>query len=301
MIPMSIENTTPASPAAPVSVIGLGAMGRALAGAFLDAGHPTTVWNRSPGRAGELAGRGAVLAATAEEAVRASGLVVVCVVDHEAARAVLEPLAAALRGRVLVNLTSDTPERSREAADWAAAHSVAYLDGAVMVPTPVVGTPEALLFHSGSREAFERHESTLRALGGRTVFVGEDPGLAALYDLCLLDFFYGGMAGLVHAFALATADGVKAADIVPYLGTIVEILPPIAAHTAAAVDARSYPGGEANLAMMATGVGHVLHAARTRGLDVGHLEAIRAVAERAVAGGHGQDDWSSTVEAVRGA
>lgn len=55
MIPMSIENTTPASPAAPVSVIGLGAMGRALAGAFLDAGHPTTVWNRSPGRAGELA------------------------------------------------------------------------------------------------------------------------------------------------------------------------------------------------------------------------------------------------------
>ncbi|WP_093653645.1 NAD(P)-dependent oxidoreductase [Streptomyces wuyuanensis] len=296
---MSFENTAPAVPAAPVTVLGLGAMGRALAGAFLDAGHPTTVWNRSPGKGGELAGRGAVPAATPEEAVRASGLVVVCVVDDAAARAVLEPLAAALRGRVLVNLTSDTPERSRATAAWAAAHSVPYLDGSVMVPTPVVGSPDALLFHSGSREAFERHESTLRALGGRTVFIGEDPGLAALYDLALLDFFYGGMAALVHAFALVTADGVKAADIVPHLGTIVEILPPIAAHTAAAVDARSYPGGEANLAMMAAGVGHVLRAARTRGLDVGQLEAISAVVERAVARGHGGHDWSSTVEAVR--
>lgn len=35
-----------------VTVLGLGPMGRALAGAFLDAGLRTTVWNRTPGRDG---------------------------------------------------------------------------------------------------------------------------------------------------------------------------------------------------------------------------------------------------------
>ncbi|UNM11407.1 NAD(P)-dependent oxidoreductase [Streptomyces formicae] len=298
MILMPTENT---HATVSVTVIGLGAMGRALAGAFLAAGHPTTVWNRSPGKGDDLVARGAVRAATAEEGVRAGELTVVCVVDHEAVRAVLAPLADALRGRVLVNLTSDTPERARETAAWAAERSVTYLDGSVMVPTPMIGTPEALFFHYGSQEGFERYEPTLKALGDRHVFVGTDPGLAAVYDLSVLDFFYGSISGLVHGYALATAEGVKAADIAPYVRDLVEILPPIADSTAAGIDAGSYPGGEANLAMMAAGVDHILRAARSRGLDVSQLEAVKATADRAVARGHGADDWASTVEAVRGA
>jgi 3-hydroxyisobutyrate dehydrogenase-like beta-hydroxyacid dehydrogenase len=56
----------------PVTVIGLGAMGRALAGAFVDRGHPTTVWNRTPGKGEELARRGADVAPTIIDAVQAS-------------------------------------------------------------------------------------------------------------------------------------------------------------------------------------------------------------------------------------
>ena len=43
----------------PVTVIGLGPMGRAMAAAFLAAGQPTTVWNRTAGKADELLARGA--------------------------------------------------------------------------------------------------------------------------------------------------------------------------------------------------------------------------------------------------
>lgn len=43
-----------------VAVLGLGAMGRALAGALLAAGRPVTVWNRSAGKADELVARGDV-------------------------------------------------------------------------------------------------------------------------------------------------------------------------------------------------------------------------------------------------
>ncbi|MEU5401899.1 NAD(P)-binding domain-containing protein [Streptomyces sp. NPDC005963] len=296
----SIPTAVPSTPVTvTVTVIGLGAMGRALAGALVKAGHPTTVWNRSPGKADELVARGAVLAATAREAVLAGELIIVCVVDYDAAQAILDPLGDALKGRVLVNLTSDLPARSRAAANWAQERSIAYLDGAVMVPTSLVGTPDALLFYAGSRESFDRHEPVLKSLGGKAEFVGADAGLAAVYDLSLLDYFYGSITGLVHAFALAKAEGVRAVDIAPHLDTITRILPAMASGSAATgIDARSYPGEEANLAMMAVSVDHILHAARARGLDTSHLEAIKSVADRAVARGHGADDWTSTIEAV---
>ncbi|GFE18003.1 hypothetical protein Sgleb_60500 [Streptomyces glebosus] len=90
-------------PRTPVTVLGLGAMGSALAGAFVRAGHPTTVWNRTPGKADPLVARGAVRADTVAEAVAASPLVIVWVVDYAAAREILEPAGPGLSGRVLVH------------------------------------------------------------------------------------------------------------------------------------------------------------------------------------------------------
>ncbi|AZM57909.1 dehydrogenase [Streptomyces sp. WAC 01529] len=283
-----------------VTVLGLGSMGQALAGAFLGAGHPTTVWNRSPGKGDELVARGASRAATPADAVRAGEVVVVCVLDYDAARTILDQVTAAdLAGRVLVNLTSDTPERAREAAARAAELGVDYLDGAVMVPVPMIGTPDALIFHSGSRSAYEKYEATLKALGGQSAYVGEDHGLAAVFDLSVLDFFWTAMHGLVHGFALAARDGVKAAALVPFLKANVALVESAVEHTAADIDAGTYPGVMDNLAMEAEGIEHIVHAAEHRGLDAGALRGVLAAARRAVDLGHGADTWTSTIEGIR--
>src|ERR1700754_1265589 len=57
-----------------VTVLGLGAMGSALARAFIAAGHPTTVWNRAPEKAAALVAAGAARADTAATAVAARPL-----------------------------------------------------------------------------------------------------------------------------------------------------------------------------------------------------------------------------------
>ncbi|WP_188307091.1 NAD(P)-binding domain-containing protein, partial [Streptomyces sp. CBMA123] len=67
-MPNERSSSTPFSGNA-VAVLGLGPMGRALAGALLAAGHPVTVWNRTPGREGELLARGARAAGTVAAAV----------------------------------------------------------------------------------------------------------------------------------------------------------------------------------------------------------------------------------------
>ncbi|MFM9366670.1 NAD(P)-dependent oxidoreductase [Streptomyces sp. Da 82-17] len=283
----------------PVTVLGLGAMGSAIAGAFLDAGHPTTVWNRSPGKGDALVARGAKLAGSAAEAVRASEVVVVSLLDQAASRSVLDPIAADLRGRLLVDLTSDTPQRAREAGEWAAREGLDYVDGAMMVNVPMVGTPDALFFLSGNRAAYEKHAQVLAALGGQGTFLGADHGLAAAYDLSILDFFWTSMSGLVHAFALAQAEGIKAADLVPFLTGNGSLLTALTPQMAADVDRGDYPGEADNLVMDTAGVAHVLHAADQNGLDTSVLRAVKSVADRAIARGHGADGWTATVEAVR--
>lgn len=292
-------DTNDQQPKTSVTVLGLGAMGQALAGVFLAAGHPTTIWNRTPGKGDALVAGGATRTDTAAEAVRASDVVVVCLYDYAASRAVLAPIAPELSGRALVNLTSDTPERSREAAAWAAEHGIDYLDGAILVPVTVIGTADALLFHSGPRSVYERHEDTLKVLGGHTVYLGEDHGLAAVYDNALLDFFWTSMAGLVHAFALAGADGVKGAELAPYLSALLSIFPEAIESTAVEVDSNQYPGEQAPLATEAVNVDHIIHASEHRGLDVEALNGIKAVLDRAIAKGHGADGWTATIEAVR--
>ncbi|NEB79690.1 hypothetical protein G3I40_31385 [Streptomyces sp. SID14478] len=51
--------------------------------------------------------------------------------------------------------------------------------------------------------------------------------------------------------------------------------------------------------MEVAGIDHIVHAAERRGPDVTVLRAVKRVAERAVALGHGGGDWSSTIDAVR--
>ncbi|WP_169803790.1 NAD(P)-binding domain-containing protein, partial [Actinomadura rubrobrunea] len=134
---------------APVTVIGLGSMGTALARAFLRAGHPTTVWNRTPEKADGLVAEGAVRAATVAEAASAAELIVICVLDHRAVRAILDAAGDALAGRVVVNLTSSTPEEARQAAARAAERGVRYLDGAIMAVPTMIGSERALIFYGG--------------------------------------------------------------------------------------------------------------------------------------------------------
>ncbi|MFE3666994.1 NAD(P)-binding domain-containing protein, partial [Streptomyces sp. NPDC059164] len=103
-----------------------GKMGQALAGTFLAAGHPTTVWNRTAGKADGLVAEGAVSAATVAEAVAGSELVVICVATYANVTELLAPLGGELSGKVLVNLTTGTPEDARTTSSWASGHGIAY-------------------------------------------------------------------------------------------------------------------------------------------------------------------------------
>ena len=142
-----------------ITVIGLGAMGMALAEAFLDKGHAVTVWNRSPAKAEALAAKGAVVAKSVEDAVRSSKLIVVCLLVYDTVHEVLGSGAAALSGRTVVNLTNGTPEQARAMSGWAVSHGASYIDGGIMAVPPMIGGPHAL-------DPLQRLEPGVRRLFG---------------------------------------------------------------------------------------------------------------------------------------
>jgi len=285
-----------------VTVLGLGPMGRALAGAFLDAGVRTTVWNRTPGRDAELIARGAVPASSPQEAVAASSLTVVCVVNYDASDAVLreDAVAAALKGRTVVNLSADVPGRARDTADWAAGHGIRYLDGAIMTPTPSIGTDDAVLLLSGPEELYREHRPVLAALGGTHTHLGEDIGRAAAYDIALLDVFWTAMAGYTHALALARAEGVAATELAPFAQGIAAILPPLFTEFAADADAGTYSGELNPVTSAASTMAHVVHAAESHGIDAGVMRVIEGQARRVIALGHGTDGFTRVTELLAG-
>ncbi|MGK5552297.1 NAD(P)-dependent oxidoreductase [Actinomadura kijaniata] len=281
-----------------VTVIGLGPMGRALAGAFVDAGLRTTVWNRTPGRDRELVGRGAVRARSAEEAVAASELTVVCVVNYDAADAILrrDAVTAALKGRTVVNLTADTPERARATASWAAGHGVRYLDGAIMTPTVTIGTPDAVFIHSGPHGLYQEHLPVLEALGGTHTHLGEDIGRAAAYDIALLDIFWTAMAGYAHALAVARAEGISARELAPFAKGIGAILSPVFEDIAARVDEGDFSGEGNPITSAVSSMAHIIHTSEGHGIDAGVMRAAEGLARRVIGLGHGTDGFSRITE-----
>ncbi|MFE2750621.1 NAD(P)-dependent oxidoreductase [Actinosynnema sp. NPDC059335] len=281
----------------PLTVIGLGPMGQAMVRRFLDAGHPTTVWNRTPARADGLVALGATRAATAADAVAANRLLVLSLTDYAAADAVLDGVD--LDGRVVVNLGSDTPDRTREAAAALAGRGAELLVGGVMANAEMVGHPAAYVFYSGPREVFDRCADTLAVLG-RPDYLGADHGLAQLLYQAQLDVFLTALAGMLHGIALAKSAGVTAERYAPYLVDNLSTLSMYVEETARHVDSGEHPGDLANAAMMGATAAHVVGASEAAGIDTALPKAVRSLYDRAVAAGHGKDSWTALINVLRG-
>ena len=158
---------TEAKPGNHVAVIGLGNMGSALAHALPARGHDVIVWNRSASKAEPLMAAGAAVAGSAAEAAAAANVVIVCVIDHQSSLSVLqtEVVAGALRGKLLVQLSTVTAEESRELGRWAEGNGIAYLDGAILGYPEDVREQACTIVYSGPKSDFEANKDVLVALG----------------------------------------------------------------------------------------------------------------------------------------
>ncbi|MEU3885894.1 NAD(P)-binding domain-containing protein [Streptomyces sp. NPDC029041] len=280
----------------PLTLLGTGAMGTALARAWLAAGHEVTVWNRTAARAEALAAEGATVARSAAEAVAANRLVIVCLLDDASVGEALDDTD--LTGRDLVNLTTGTPGDGRTRAAWAEARGARFLDAGIMAVPPMIGAPGSggYVLYSGSPELFEEHRDTLAVPAG-TRYVGADPGFAALYDVALLSAMSGMFAGIAHAFALIRPEDIAPKEFAPLLVDWLTAMAPAAHQSAERLQSGDYTGGVvSNLAMQVAGNATLLRTAGEQRVGPELLTPYMELMERRLAQGHGEEDGTGIVE-----
>ena len=288
---MNAPNTQPA----PVTVVGLGLMGGALARALLRAGHPTTVWNRTAAKADALVAGGARRADTLTGALAASPLTIVCLLDADSVRQTLGGAADALAGQTLVNLTSGTPEQARATEAWATERGAGYLDGKILAVPRMIGEPEAFLLYSGSTAVFDAHRPALERLGA-AAHLGDDPGLASLYDIALLGQMYAAITGFLHSVAVLNAEGVAASTYLPYALGIHETVAGLLTSAADQLESGDYSAQDSALEMQAVAIGHIAEISRSRGVDATIPSHVADLVQRALAAGHGGDDYTRVID-----
>lgn len=291
-----------ATPSAPLTLLGLGDMGTALARTWLAAGHPLTVWNRTAAKAEALVAEGAVAAASPAEAVAAGRLVVLCLLDDASIGAALEGVD--LTGKDLVNLTTGTPAEGRARAAWAEARGARFVDGGIMATPNMIGIPEAggYVFYSGSRALFDTHRATLQVPAGAR-FVGENPGYAALHDVALLSAMYGLFAGISHAYALIEDEDIAPKDLSPLLSEWLGAMGFFIGNAAERLTSRDFTSGVvSNLAMQVTASGTLLRTAEEQGVSAELISPYLELMRRRLAAdpaAHGGEDTTGAITLLR--
>ena len=199
-----------------IAVIGLGAMGTALAQALVTAGHSVTVWNRTPQKMEPLVELGAKGAESVVDAVQTSPRIMVCIDNYVATKNLFgtEDVVPHLSGRTLIQLSTGTPKEAREASEWMTARNVAYLDGAILCSPEAIGTDEAQILLSGDEAAYGRAGNLLECLGGVVRYLGTDIRAASALDLAWLCTCYGRFMAIIHAASMCKSEGVGIGDFI---------------------------------------------------------------------------------------
>jgi 3-hydroxyisobutyrate dehydrogenase len=173
---MAGANSSDARPA--VAVIGAGIMGSAMARNLVAAGLTTRVWDRSPSATGSLADAGAVVAASAREAVRDAGVVITMLPTADVVESVIFDggVAEAFAGGcVWAQMGTIGVEATRRIGDRLAAQR----PGVMFVDAPVSGSKgpaeqgQLLILASGPAAAADAVRPVFDVIGRKTVWLGE--------------------------------------------------------------------------------------------------------------------------------
>jgi 3-hydroxyisobutyrate dehydrogenase-like beta-hydroxyacid dehydrogenase len=195
-----------------IGFIGLGNMGRAMAGNLVQAGHTVIVWNRTRARADELQRQGARVAASPGEAAR-TGIVITMLADDRA----LDSVVFGENG-ILHSLPPEGIHISMSTISVALSSrlSSAHKDaGQRYVAAPVLGRPEAaaarklFILAAGAAKDVAQCQPLFDALGQKTFIAGADPVVANLIKLLGNFLIASTIECFGEAFALARKSGVE--------------------------------------------------------------------------------------------
>ena len=280
-----------------LTLIGLGAMGSALARAMLENKIELTVWNRSVEKTESLVKLGAKVADSLEEAIDASPRILICITEYEASQALLDQpsVQSRMANKTFIQLSTGTPGQVRKMSAWVNAQNATYLDGSIMVYPETIGKKAAQLLVSGNQDVFLDCQPYLNSLGGDIRYVGENIAAAAALDLAVLSRLCAITPGVVNGAHICESEGVP-------LTYYAELFPEGDRARSVALSIHENNFTDDILASVNTAIS-CLSAIKTHSEDLGISSEIPqfgiSLYQRAVDAGLGGQDTASLIKVLR--
>jgi len=278
---------------AAVAVIGVGIMGSAMARNLVAAGVNTRVWDRSASATGPLADAGAVVAASARDAVHSAGVVITMlptaevvdsvIFDGGVAGAFADGCVWAQMGTIGVPATLRTRDRLA-----ARRPDVMFVDAPVSGSKGPAQQGQLLILASGPAAAAEAVRPVFDVLGRKTVWLGE-AGKGSQVKLVVNAYMSILIEGVAETMELADRFGIGHQQ----LAEVIEGGPldaPIAGAKFHKMDQRDF-AAEFPLEWALKDVDLVIDAAGGQVLPL--LAALSGQWHAAVAAGYGRQDISA--------
>ncbi|OON67694.1 NAD(P)-dependent oxidoreductase [Hymenobacter sp. CRA2] len=199
-----------------VGWIGLGNMGTPMSHRLLAAGYPLTVYNRSKDKEEALRAAGAATADSPAALAQQADVVFLMVSDDQAIRELFAGpdglLAAAARGKLLVNMSTVSPGISEEMASLSQEHGHTYLDAPVSGSVKQAETGQLVIMAGGDEAAFQQVQPLFGHLGKLALHLGAtgNGNRAKLAINSLLGVY---AQGLAETFLFARQHGLRAEDM----------------------------------------------------------------------------------------
>jgi 3-hydroxyisobutyrate dehydrogenase len=280
-----------------VALLGLGLMGSGMAGRLLQAGFPLSLYNRNREKC--LPFPGAFIASTPREAAARSQIVLSMVADDNASRAVWlgenGALSGAAPGSLLIECSTLTVDWIQELANQAAERSCQFLDAPVTGTKPHAAAGELLFLVGGSAQALDAARPVFSVLGRDSIHLGPT-GSGALMKL-VNNFICGVQAAsFAEAISLIRAGGLNLAGAIAILNAGA----PGSGITKRVADRMTANDFSPNFALrwMAKDLGYAVEVGADKGVRLQTASAAIAVFQRAIAEGHGDEDFSAVTKSA---
>ena len=195
-----------------LAFLGLGLMGKPMAGRLLQAGCALTVWNRTRAKADALGTLGAQVAATPSAAVQRADIIISMLENGAIVHEVVALCRTELpRGSLWIDMSSTRQSEATALHELLAAHGIAFVDAPVSGGVAGAEAGSLAIMAGGSAHDFARAEPFLRIFG-RPTLVGP-AGCGQLAKLCN-QLIVGGTLNIVaEALLLAQAGGADPAAV----------------------------------------------------------------------------------------
>ena len=194
-----------------VGFIGLGIMGRPMAGHLVKAGYAVTVWNRTAAKAADLVKAGARQGTSPKDGAAQSDITIIMVADTPDVRQVILDANGVLegtrRGSVVVDMSTISPVATREIAGRLAERGVEMLDAPVSGGEKGAIDAALSIMVGGKPEVFERVLPVFQRMGKNIVHIG-DHGAGQVTKACNQLVLSLTILGVAEAIYLARKAGV---------------------------------------------------------------------------------------------